>query len=302
VKYWLQITCISLGISIRSDTIDVVLSIQLWCLCLLRCPGQHVFTSHTPHSESRIFWRFFLYKIWLNPKKKIQKHRWPNHSYLFKLLSSWTNYRIAQNLSSLMCGLLWICALLPASCVVVFSADRFRGCIIDFAIRSNDQSYPLQSYWGLRADTTNMHVGGYKTQKAKVGLLICTNEAQKSYYGIEWLVNWMSNGWIQIHGDGSPFIGLRDPFQYNVCFTPGTVPTRKWDKPRPTEGLSSILPMVRLLPMCDYSADGDPWHMASVLSPRSPRLTGAFRSLPWWAPFAWRGSSGMALPRVSPHP
>jgi hypothetical protein len=70
----------------------------------------------------------------------------------------------------------------------------------------------------------------------------------------------MGNSWTQIHGDDSTFIGLSDPFRYNVCCTPGT----DLEQPPATEGHSRIFPLVQRSPMCFYCAGGALQHVASL--------------------------------------
>jgi hypothetical protein len=58
-------------------------------------------------------------------------------------------------------------------------------------------------------------------------------KVQKSCQGTAWLVYWMCNNWIQIHGNVTPFICLSYPFQYNVYFTP----VRTRGNPDPQRGI-----------------------------------------------------------------
>lgn len=58
-------------------------------------------------------------------------------------------------------------------------------------------------------------------------------KVQKSCQGTAWLVYWMCNNWIQIHGNVTPFICLLYPFQYNVYLTP----VRTRGNPDPQRGI-----------------------------------------------------------------
>jgi hypothetical protein len=58
-------------------------------------------------------------------------------------------------------------------------------------------------------------------------------KVRKSCQGTAWLVYWMCNNWIQIHGNVTPFICLWYPFQYNVYFTP----VRTRGNPDPQRGI-----------------------------------------------------------------